>query len=239
MKDRQIMSEVFRLLGKKNGCPASGSEPSSQMAETHEHRGETPAMRKCASPFLQGSGSLAMFFPKWPPTETEPIRVSLPSLHWEDRPQEFFILLRSLSNELAKQFDVIPKHEWAKDNLRPGQTLTLGSVGCMLELPDAILKLPFLSFEPFDFMLVRDCGFHWWECAFWSFGNCATRHRWAFSGSSFFLACAWVLQRFAKPPEFLAECLSFLVGHFVFGILRRKDLRWDFKPFWTPRLCPA
>ena len=64
MKDRHIMSEAFGLLGKKNRCPASGSEPSPTKAETHEHRGETPAMRKCASPFLQGSGSLAMFFPK-------------------------------------------------------------------------------------------------------------------------------------------------------------------------------
>ena len=68
MKDRHIMSEAFRLLGKKNRCPASGSEPSPTTAETHEHRGETPAMRKCASPFLQGSGSLAMYFPNWPPT---------------------------------------------------------------------------------------------------------------------------------------------------------------------------
>jgi hypothetical protein len=68
MKDRHIMSEAFRLLGKKKGCPASGSEPFPQMAETHQHRGETPAMRKCASPFLQGSGSMPMFFPKWHPT---------------------------------------------------------------------------------------------------------------------------------------------------------------------------
>ena len=83
MKDGHIMSEAFRLLGKKNGFPASGSEPFPQMAETHGHRGETPAMRKCASPFLKGCGSLAMFFPKWPPTETEPMRVSLPSSHWE------------------------------------------------------------------------------------------------------------------------------------------------------------
>jgi len=57
---------------------------------------------------------------------------------------------------MAKQFGVIPKYERAKDNFRPGKTLTLGGVGCMLELPDAILKLSFLSFEPFDFLLVRE-----------------------------------------------------------------------------------
>jgi hypothetical protein len=49
MKDRHIMSKAFGRLGKKNGCPASGSEPSPTTAETHEHRGETPVMRKVAS----------------------------------------------------------------------------------------------------------------------------------------------------------------------------------------------
>ena len=52
------------LLGKKGQCPASGSEPSPPAAEMHQHRGKTPAMRKCASPFLKGSGSSGTSFPR-------------------------------------------------------------------------------------------------------------------------------------------------------------------------------
>ena len=44
--------------------------------------GKLPRCVSAFSPFLKGSGSLAVFFPKWPPTETEPMRVSLSS-HWE------------------------------------------------------------------------------------------------------------------------------------------------------------
>jgi exopolyphosphatase/guanosine-5'-triphosphate,3'-diphosphate pyrophosphatase len=39
-------------------------------------------------------------------------------------------------------------------------TLTLGGLSGVLQLPDAILELPFLSFEAFNFLMTRDRGFH-------------------------------------------------------------------------------
>jgi hypothetical protein len=63
VKDRHFKSDVRWLVGKKDGCPASGSEPSQPTAGTHQRRRESPAMRKCASPFSKGSGSLATSFP--------------------------------------------------------------------------------------------------------------------------------------------------------------------------------
>ena len=67
---------------------------------------------------------------------------------------------RSLGYELGQQFRMVPKHQGAKDDLDSRQTLAFGGLSCVLELPNAILELPFLCFEPFDLLLVRDCGFH-------------------------------------------------------------------------------
>jgi hypothetical protein len=48
-----------------------------------------------------------------------------------------------------------------------------------------------------------------------------------------------VLQHFTKSPEFPAECLSFLVGYFVFGIIGRENFLWNIEPFRTPWLRPV
>jgi len=81
VKDRHFKSNAHWLAGKKGGCPASGSEPYPPTAETHLHREETPAMRKCASPFSKGSGSLATSFPGRLLTGAGPTKVDLSSPH--------------------------------------------------------------------------------------------------------------------------------------------------------------
>jgi hypothetical protein len=55
---------------------------------------------------------------------------------------------------------MVPKHQGPKDDLDSRQALAFGGLSGVLELPNAILKLPFLRFEPFDFAMMSDWGFH-------------------------------------------------------------------------------
>ena len=49
---------------------------------------------------------------------------------------------------------MVPEHKRAEYDLRPGQSLALRSLGCVLELPDTILELPFLSLESLEFLMM-------------------------------------------------------------------------------------
>ena len=51
---------------------------------------------------------------------------------------------------------MVPQHQGAKDDLDPCQTLSFGGLSGVLQLLDSILKLPFLSFESFDFLMMTD-----------------------------------------------------------------------------------
>ena len=78
----------------------------------------------------------------------------------KDGAQEVRVLWRSFTDELGQQFRMVLKHQGAKNDFDSRQTLSFGGLSCVLELPNAIFKLPFLGFEPFDFLMMRDCGFH-------------------------------------------------------------------------------
>ena len=82
---------------------------------------------------------------------------------WKERTQKVGVLRRGFGNELGHQIRMAAKDHGAKDDLDPRQTLAFGSLSGMLQLPNAILELPFLGFEPFDFVIMSDWGFHKWE----------------------------------------------------------------------------
>jgi hypothetical protein len=51
---------------------------------------------------------------------------------------------------------MVSKHQGAKDDFDSRQTLAFRGLSGVLELPNSILKLPFLGFEPFDFVMTSD-----------------------------------------------------------------------------------
>jgi hypothetical protein len=50
MEDRHVSNRDFGLVGKKDRCPARGSEPLPATGGAQWHRGGLPAMHKCEQP---------------------------------------------------------------------------------------------------------------------------------------------------------------------------------------------